>query len=312
MEMEEEDNPDVRKVVLVGLDNAGKSSIILTLLREISKIAIIKPTRNIERRTFEFMGMNISEWDLAGHERYRKQYLEKAELIFRGTDILIYVVDIQDNERIAESYIYLKEIIDKLNEMKTYPPIYVLLHKNDPNLTENKQIKIKETTSFLKDKIKNFQNYDKFSFYETSVFELHSIINAMSKILLNLYPRSRVLETAIQEFVLKNNAEGMVLIDDNSLIIGTYYKADEINEMLYSVSPYFLRLNDAFEELQTSDDQIENLMIIEKLEKNFVFKQFDFVKGKARYYILLCTDEPFLNKYDFDALLSLLKELISY
>ena len=68
MELQGKDDTDVRKVIFVGLDNAGKTSIILSLLREISKFAIIKPTRNAERRTFEFLGMNISEWDLGGHE----------------------------------------------------------------------------------------------------------------------------------------------------------------------------------------------------------------------------------------------------
>ena len=145
MAFEEEDNTNVRKVVFVGLDNAGKSSIILSLLREISKFAVIKPTRNAERRTFEFLGMDISEWDLGGHERYRKLYLEKAELIFQGTDILIYVVDVQDYERITESYKYLKDIIDKLTELKLEPLVYIFLHKNDPELSESLKFEINDS-----------------------------------------------------------------------------------------------------------------------------------------------------------------------
>ncbi|MFW9874032.1 MAG: ADP-ribosylation factor-like protein [Candidatus Thorarchaeota archaeon] len=312
MEIQGEDNPDVRKVVFVGLDNAGKSSIILSLLREISKFAVIKPTRNIERRTFEFLGMNVSEWDLGGHERYRELYLEKAQLIFRGTDILIFVVDIQDKDRIVESFMYLKNIMDKLIEMKLNPPIYLFFHKNDPDFSESVQIQINETKSYLKNKIEEFQNFDRFSFYETTVFEPHSIINAMSEILLDFYPRSKVIETAIQEFANKNNVEGMALIDDNSLIIGSYYKTEDIKEILYTLSPYFLRLNDAFEELDNMTDQIESQMIVEKLEKNFIFKQFKLMEAKVCYYILLCTDEPFLNKFEFNALLNLLKEIISY
>ncbi|MFX0083412.1 MAG: ADP-ribosylation factor-like protein [Candidatus Hodarchaeota archaeon] len=312
MEIQGEDNSDVRKVIFVGLDNAGKSSIILSLLREISKFAVIKPTKNVERRTFEFLGMNVSEWDLGGHERYRKLYLEKAQLIFRGTDILIFVVDIQDNDRIVESYIYLKDIIDKLIEMNLNPPIYVFIHKNDPDFTKSVQIKTNETKSYLKNKIEDIQNYNKFSFYETTVFEPHSIINAMSEILLDLYPKSKVIEIAIQEFLNKNSVDGMILMDDNSLIIGSYYKTEVIKEILYSLSPYFLRLNDAFEEYVNMDDHVENQMIVEKLEKNFLFKQFKLIEDKIRFYILLCTDEPFLNKFEFNALLNLLKEIISY
>ena len=127
MELQEADNPNVRKIVFVGLDNAGKTSIILSLLREISKIVLIKPTRNVERRTFEFLGMNISEWDLGGHERYRKLYLEKAESIFRRMDIVIYVVAIQDNDRIFESYIYLKSIIKKITRLELIRVLIIFL-----------------------------------------------------------------------------------------------------------------------------------------------------------------------------------------
>ena len=228
MEFEEEVDQDVRKVVFVGLDNAGKSSILLSLLREISKFAVIKPTRNAERRTFEFLGMIISEWDLGGHEIYRKLYLEKAQMIFQKTDILIYVVDVQDSDRILESYKYLIDIIDKLSELKIEPPIHIFFHKNDPDVTESLKIKVIDTISYLKGKINDFQKYHKFSFYETTVFEIISIINAMSEILLSLYPRSEVIDIAIQEFIKKSRVEGVELIDDNSLIISSFYKNDNI------------------------------------------------------------------------------------
>jgi len=312
MAFEEEDNANIRKVVFVGLDNAGKSSIILSLLREISKFAVIKPTRNAERRTFEFLGMDISEWDLGGHERYRKLYLEKAELIFRGTDILIFVVDVQDYERIVESYKYLKDIIDKLTELKLEPPIHIFFHKNDPELAESVKLKLNDSISFLEGKIVDFENYPKISFYKTTVFDLSSIINAMSEILLSLFPRSKVIETAIQGYVNKAGVEGVELIDDNSLIISSWYRNDDIKEILNSLSPYFLRLNDGFKKLDNIEDEDKNHIIVERHEKYFIFKQFTLIKGVTPYYISTCTDEPFLNQYEFNALINLLRDIISH
>ncbi|NVM35986.1 MAG: 50S ribosome-binding GTPase [Candidatus Lokiarchaeota archaeon] len=312
MEFEEEDNANIQKVVFVGLDNAGKSSIILSLLREISKFAVIKPTRNAERRTFEFLGMNISEWDLGGHERYRKRYLEKAELIFRGTNILIYVVDIQDYERIAKTYSYLKDIIDRFTEMKLEPPIHILFHKNDPDIADGVQVKINNTISYLEGKIGDFQNYHKISFYKTTVFDLSSIINAMSKILLSLFPRSKVIDAAIQGYVNKTGVEGVELIDDNSLIISSWYKNDDTRTILNLLSPYFLRLNDGFKQLENIEDENKNYIIVERYEKYFIFKQFTLIKGVTPYYISTCTDEPFLNQYEFNALINLLKDIISH
>ncbi|MFX0004389.1 MAG: ADP-ribosylation factor-like protein [Promethearchaeota archaeon] len=311
MELQEEDKPDVRKVVFVGLDNAGKTSIVLSLLREISKFAVIKPTRNAERRTFEFLGMEISEWDLGGHERYRFLYLEKAQLIFARTDIVIYVVDVQDYDRIAESYIYLNDIINKLTEIGLNPPIHIFFHKNDPDVTENLSIKINDTISFLKGKVEDLQNYNKFSFHKTTVFDLSSIINAMSEILLSLFPKSKVIEKAIQEFVIKSGVEGVELIDDNSLIIGSSYQSVYVKERLNSLTPYFLKLNDGFKALENIDNEDENYIIVERFDKYFIFKQFKLVAETTPYYILICTDEPFLNKDEFKALINIIRDIIS-
>lgn len=312
MAFEEEENTNIRKVVFLGLDNAGKSSIILSLLREISKFAVIKTNRNAERRSFEFLGMEISEWDLGGHERYRKLYLEKAELIFQGIDILIYVVDVQDYERIAESYNYLKEIIDKLTELNLEPPIHIFFHKNDPENAESVNLKINNSISNLEGKIVDIENYSKISFYKTTVFDLSSIINAMSEIFLSLFPRSQVIETAIQGFVNKAKVEGVELIDNNSVIISSWYKNDNIKKILNSLSPYFLRLNDGFKKLDNIEDEDKNHIIVERHEKYFIFKQFTLIKEAKPYYIATCTGEPFLNQYEFNALINLLRDIISH
>ncbi|MFX1329306.1 MAG: ADP-ribosylation factor-like protein [Promethearchaeota archaeon] len=312
MSLLNEKEPNVHKVVFVGLDNAGKTSIILSLLREISKFATIKPTRNAERRFFEFLGMSISEWDLGGHERYRKYYLENFELIFRGTDILIYVIDIQDNKRIKESYNYLDQIIINLSELKLNPPIHVFFHKNDPDKTQNIKISIDNKISYLKGKIEEFHDYNKFSFYKTTVFDLSSIIYAMSEILLTLYPRSKVIDTALREFVNKSEVEGVELIDDNSLIISSYYQNDKIKEILTHVNPFFLRLMDEFGKLDSLNENKENQMIVERFERNFIFRQFNLIKDAAPFYIFLCTVEPVLDENNFNALIKILRDILSH
>jgi small GTP-binding protein len=312
MNLNESKDPKVRKIIFVGLDNAGKTSIILSLLREISKFATIKPTRNAERRTFEFLGMNISEWDLGGHERYRTYYLENFELVFRGTDILIYVIDIQDNKRIIESCNYLNQIITNLGEIKLESPIYVFFHKDDPDKTESIKTNIDNKISHLKNKFEDFHNYSNFSFYTTTVFDLSSITKAMSEILLSLYPRSKVIDTALGEFVNKSGVEGVELIDDNSLIISSYYQNDKIEEILTHINPYFLRLMDEFGRLDSLNENKENQITVERFGKNFTFKQFNLIKEASPFYILICTNEPIIDENDFDALIKILKDILSH
>ncbi|MGQ4874124.1 MAG: ADP-ribosylation factor-like protein [Promethearchaeota archaeon] len=62
--LKQDDSHD--KILFTGLDNAGKTSIILALQREFSKIAILSPTRGAQRRIFQFLGRDIAEWDLGG------------------------------------------------------------------------------------------------------------------------------------------------------------------------------------------------------------------------------------------------------
>ena len=54
--------------------------------------------------------MSMQIWDLGGQESYRETYLSKPE-VFNQTAALIFVVDIQDIERLDEAYkYYVREI----------------------------------------------------------------------------------------------------------------------------------------------------------------------------------------------------------
>ena len=310
MEPQEEESPEVRKIIFTGLDNAGKTSIILTMLREMSKISTIRPTRNAERRTFEFLGMKISEWDLGGQERFRKTYLDKAHMIFRDTDVVIYVVDVQDHERIVDSCVYLNEVIKKFVELELEPSIHIFFHKFDPGVNNIPDSKMEQTIMFLKRKIKDFQNYEKFTFHKTTVFNLPTIVNAMSELLIKLYPRAKLIDTTIQEFVDKFGAEGVELLDNNSLIISSYYKDPLIEQILNALSPFFLRLNDGFDDIQGVEEK-DNYVAVERLGKFFIFKRFKLIKSESPYYLLLCKDDPSFNKEEFDVLVNLLNEILS-
>ena len=308
--MVSEENTNAKKIIFTGLDNAGKTSIILSLLREISKVATIKPTRNAERRNFEFLGMTVSEWDLGGQERFRKTYLEKSHLIFRGTDIMIYVVDVQDRERITDSCAYLYDVVEKFSELGITPSIFIFFHKFDPDLINDPKMKLDDTYEFLKKKIEGFKNYQNFSFFKTTVFDIPSIVNAMSKLFINLNPKSNVIDKSIEDFANKCNIEGVELLDNNSLIIGSYYNNESVRELLNSLSPYFLRLNDGFERAE-SEDNDENYTQIERAGKYFVFKRFKLIKGASPYYLLFCKEDPSFEPEEIDILINLLDEILS-
>ena len=294
------------KIIFTGLDAAGKTSIILSLMREISKIAIVKPTKSAARRTYDFLGTTISEWDLGGQQRYREDY-QKNPKFFDLTDIAIFVIDIQNRVRVDEALNYLKDIIGIFKKLKIEPPIYIFIHKYDPVYASKAY---KETNAFIQNlelQIRSISD-NKFVFYKTSIYNIPTIVSAMSTVLLNRYPKKHLLDNAIREFAPKFKAEGIELIDNNSLIIASHYKNDEVKEILNSSTHYFLSLNDVLIKPKSSQDS--NLMQIERSGYYFLFKQFSLKYGAPPYHLLLLKNDQHFSLEQFNALVKILVTLL--
>jgi len=313
LEYLKEEDPEASKILFTGLDGAGKTSIIMVLKREFSKIAILSPTRGAQRRVFQFLDKNISEWDLGGQKSYRIAYLKNPSKYFDNTEIAIYVIDIQDKKRIPEAIDYLKDVIEQFKELEISPPIYIFFHKFDPVLERSAYNEYSNLTLNLKQDIKKQSEYKRLYFYNTTIYDISSIIRAMSEILLTLYPKSELINKTIKEFSEKVGAEGVVIIDDNSLQIGSYFKNDEIKTILDSSTPYFLTLNDSFKVAEDKAKIIkdpENNVLVQRYDKYFIFKQISLKEGIPPYYLLLVKEEPKYNKEDIESLTNLLQEIL--
>ena len=58
---------------------------------------------------------------------------------------------------------------------------------------ESTKNEISKLTTELEKKIKKFTNYRELHFFNTSIFNLQSIISAISQALLELYPKSKLI-----------------------------------------------------------------------------------------------------------------------
>ena len=313
MEYLTEEKPISHKILFTGLDTAGKSSIIQVLKREFSKIAKIQPTKGAHRRVFTLLDREVSEWDLGGQKTYRISYLKNPGKFFDDTEIAMYVIDIRNDERINESLSYLKDVIDQFIKLKINPPINIFFHKCDPSLVRSSQDNLNNYISELTNKIKNFITYDPIHFFKTSIYDTYSLMSAMSQILLELYPKSQLLQKTIEEFAKKLNCEGLMIIDDNTLVIGAYYENDEAKLFLDKSIGYFLTLNDNFLEMGLGDQ--EDQFLIHKLGKYFLFKQFKIKVSVQPYYALILKshnpfDLYFLRK-EYTTFIDVMNEIIS-
>uniref|UniRef100_A0A8K9XF90 ADP-ribosylation factor-like protein 3 n=1 Tax=Oncorhynchus mykiss TaxID=8022 RepID=A0A8K9XF90_ONCMY len=111
------------RIVLLGLDNAGKTTLLKSLASE--DINTITPTQGFNIKSVASHGMKLNVWDIGGQRKIRpfwKKYLE-------NTDLLIYVIDSADKKRFEETGLELEELIDEENLKGV--PVLIFANKQD-------------------------------------------------------------------------------------------------------------------------------------------------------------------------------------
>ncbi|NHI94057.1 MAG: hypothetical protein EAX96_16325 [Candidatus Lokiarchaeota archaeon] len=151
-----DDKKDVFKFFLLGLDNSGKTSIVLSLTQEINLLSFcnIKPTLGKEVKRHEFHDKLFSFWDFGGQEQYRKNHLEEINGLLKGVDRIIYVIDVQDTPRYDLSLKYLADLLKILEKSEEKFEFSIFFHKYDPNLEKLEPFRDGKLIYNLTDKIK--------------------------------------------------------------------------------------------------------------------------------------------------------------
>ncbi|MFX0102711.1 MAG: ADP-ribosylation factor-like protein [Candidatus Hodarchaeota archaeon] len=280
------DSEHTKKIIFTGLDNSGKSSIILALQRNVAKIATLSPTRLVDRTLFEYMGYNIVRHDLGGQKKYLISYLKNPEKYFDHTAVCIYVIDIRDMARFNESLSYFEDVLEKFQELDLEPLIYVFFHKSENILLSTDKYGEEEIEK-LKEEIKKMNDIRfKLEFKITTIFDLWSISSAFSDVMLNLYPRSVLLDKKLQEFGILSNYAAFLLLDKNSLTLAQYYQNDEAKEILNASTPYFLTLLDSWKPFKT----------IQKKQMKVLLNNYNFLFFELNYhtplYFLVMAEFP--------------------
>ncbi|TFG09188.1 MAG: hypothetical protein EU539_00010 [Promethearchaeota archaeon] len=222
------------KIIISGLDYAGKTSILTALDKKYNfqkEITELKPTIKVEYHQFNFLGNLVFMWDMGGQERYRKIYKERKEIYFAGTDLLVYVIDIQDDKRFLESLSYLKDILIFFQENQEDVPIIISFHKYDPGIRDSAEILL--NINKLKDQIsENFQEF-KILFQQSSIYDIISIVQLISYGLSvfdeAFFDLSELMEEYLTEIF---NCTSLILFDENGIIISEFY-SDNIGPEIY-------------------------------------------------------------------------------
>ncbi|XP_075210828.1 ADP-ribosylation factor-like protein 3 isoform X2 [Lycorma delicatula] len=111
------------RILLLGLDNAGKTTLLKKLASE--DITHITPTQGFNIKSVQSDGFKLNVWDIGGQRKIRPYWRN----YFENTDILIYVIDSADRKRLDETGYELSELL--LDEKLCGIPLLIYANKQD-------------------------------------------------------------------------------------------------------------------------------------------------------------------------------------
>lgn len=95
------------RILMIGLDNAGKTTILYRL--KLDEVVSTVPTLGFNVETVTYKNISFTVWDIGGQDKIRSLW----RVYFQGCQGLIFVVDSSDKERIGEAELELKKLLNE-------------------------------------------------------------------------------------------------------------------------------------------------------------------------------------------------------
>eukprot|EP00760_Papus_ankaliazontas_P006502 PhM_4_TR13066/c0_g2_i1/m.64459/K07944/ARL3; ADP-ribosylation factor-like protein 3 len=111
------------RLLILGLDNAGKTSILKKLSDE--DISHIMPTQGFNVKTMNTSGFKLNVWDIGGQRAIRPYWRN----YYDQTGGLVFVIDAADQRRLEEAGIELHQLLEE--EQLSGVPLLVYANKQD-------------------------------------------------------------------------------------------------------------------------------------------------------------------------------------
>ena len=111
------------RILVLGLDNAGKTTILKKLSDE--DISHIMPTQGFNIKSLMHEGFKLNVWDIGGQKSIRPYWRN----YFDQTDALVYVIDSADRRRMEETGVELGQLLEE--EKLAAIPCLVFANKQD-------------------------------------------------------------------------------------------------------------------------------------------------------------------------------------
>ncbi|CAJ1357953.1 unnamed protein product, partial [Effrenium voratum] len=123
-----------RKIVMIGLDAAGKTTVLYRL--KLNEVLMTIPTIGFNVETVEYRNIRFTVWDIGGQDIIRPLWRH----YFLGSHAMIFVVDSSDHKRIQEAREELWTML-KDHDFPAQAPVLILANKQDlPEAMSQKEV----------------------------------------------------------------------------------------------------------------------------------------------------------------------------
>ncbi|MBY9009878.1 MAG: GTP-binding protein [Candidatus Lokiarchaeota archaeon] len=279
------------KLVIAGLDNAGKTSALIALRQKYNfyeRVKNLKPTIKIDYSSFKFLGTyRINLWDMGGQKKFRKIYVTNPVYFFE-TDYIYYLIDIQDELKFEESVEYLHELLDIYRDLNYSNEVIICYNKFDPKFKNDEDYR--DRAKMIKNLIISQNNDINFKFFNTSYYDISSISQALSYSL-NTLLLLKEIDAVLNRFVSHYSCSYAILYTDSGLIISDHYmEAMDTREFEEKI---INKINDDLEFFQRIKDEkvdISDRTAITDAKTNYVRKFLVEIKSVVNiFYVGIST-----------------------
>ena len=286
------------KLVIAGLDNAGKSSALIALRKKYNfyeRVKNLKPTIKIDYSSFKFLETyRINLWDMGGQKKFRKIYVSNP-IYFTETNYIYYLIDIQDEIKFEESVKYLHDLLDIYRDLDYSNEVIICFNKYDP--------KFKNSEDFFDraEMIKNLivsQNKDmKFKFFDTSYYDISSISKAISYSL-DKFLNLEVIDIGLSKIVNQFSCSYAILYTASGLIISDHYMdVMDIRAFEEKISNRINEDLEFFQRLKDEDVKIDDRVALSEDRTEYV-KRYSIISGNIEntFYIGISAPTSKINE----------------
>jgi GTPase SAR1 family protein len=229
------------KVVIAGLDYAGKTSLINRLINDYNYNDMInlEPTIGANVEEYQSDRLDLVLWDLGGQRDHIEEYLASPERFFVHVDVMIFVFDSQDDIRYDEATKYLSDLINIFGFLNEFPYIVILLNKADSDVVKDPDFQIK--LEYLTDKISKIfmenNNPWNFEMIPTSIYNYYSTEPEIAKSIKNIFSKEKDIMDA-GKYIPDINEKLQKILDVNlKLMDKIVIELNEVKRVLHQITP---------------------------------------------------------------------------